>query len=76
MYQVEFVKSAIQHREPVMVGFFILLYDKLRKFELYYIYFDEFCNNNKFEELKMDSLFWALGEEDLDEYVLLSKPAE
>ena len=73
---MDFVKSAIEHREPVIVGFFIQLYDKLRKFELYYIYFDEFCDNNKFEELKMDSLYLALAEEDLDEYILLSKPAE
>ena len=46
--------------------------------ELYYIFFDEFCGVNKFEELEMDtdSLYLALAEEDLDDCFLPSKRAE
>ena len=37
-----------------MVRFFIIPFAKLRLFELYYNFFDKFCNV-KFEELEMDS---------------------
>ena len=36
LYEVEFVKSKIEHREPIIAGFFILQYAKLRMLELYY----------------------------------------
>ena len=36
LYEVELVKSEIEHREPIIVGFFILQYAKLRMMELYY----------------------------------------
>ena len=39
LYEVEFVKSEIEHREPIIVGFFILQYAKLRMLELYYNFF-------------------------------------
>ena len=35
LYEVELVKSEIEHREPIIVGFFILQYAKLRMLELY-----------------------------------------
>ena len=35
---VELIKSEIEHREPIIVGFFILQYAKLRMLELYYIF--------------------------------------
>ena len=78
LYEVELVKSTIEHREPIIVGFFILQYAKLRMLELYYNFFDEFCDVNKFEELEMDtdSLYLALAEEDLDDCILPSKRAE
>ena len=57
LYEVELVKSTIEHREPIIVGFFILQYAKLRMLELYYNFFDEFCDVNKFEELEMDTDF-------------------
>ena len=46
--------------------------------ELYYNFFDEFCDVNKFEELEMDtdSLYLDLAEEDLDDCILPSKRAE
>ena len=39
LYEVELVKSEIEHREPIIVGFFILQYAKLRMLELYYNFF-------------------------------------
>ena len=67
LYEVELLKSTIEHREPIIVGFFILQYAKLRMLELYYNFFDKFCDVNKFEELEMDtdSLYLALAEENL-----------
>ena len=65
LYEVELLKSTIEHREPIIVGFFILQYAKLRMLELYYNFYDKFCDVNKFEELEMDtdSLYLALAEE-------------
>ena len=67
LYEVELLKSTIEHREPIIVGFFILQYAKLRMLELYYNFFDKFCDVYKFEELEMDtdSLYLALAEENL-----------
>ena len=64
---MELLKSTIEHREPIIVGFFILQYAKLRMLELYYNSFDKFRDVNKFEELEMDpdSLYLALAEENL-----------
>ena len=39
LYEVELVKSEIEHREPIIVGFFILQYAKLRMLDLYYNFF-------------------------------------
>ena len=66
-YEVELVKSTVEHREPIIVGFFILQYSKLRMLELYYNFFDKFCDVQKFEELEMDtdSLYLALAHENL-----------
>ena len=47
------LKSTIEHREPIFVEFLILQYAKLRLFELYYNFFDKFCDVTKFEELEM-----------------------
>ena len=65
LYEVELLKSTIEHREPIIVGFFILQYAKLRMLELYYNFFDKFCDMNKIEELEMDtdSLYLALADE-------------
>ena len=50
LYEVELAKAQIEHKEPIIVGFFILKYAKLQRLELYYIFFDRFCDVNKFEE--------------------------
>ena len=78
MFEVDFVKSTIEHREPIIVRFFILQHAKLRMLELNYNFFDKFCDNNKFEELEMntDFLYLALAEEDLDEKIFASKRVE
>ena len=75
---MELVKSTIEHREPIIVGLFILQYAKLRMLELYYNVFYKFCDVNSFKELEMniDSLYLALAEENLDECILSSKRAE
>ena len=58
-------KSKIEHREPIIVGFFILQYAKLRMLELYYNVCHRFCDVDKFEDLEMDiySLYLALAQE-------------
>ena len=78
LYEVELVKSKIEHREPIIVGFFILQYAKLRMFQLYYNLFKKFCDTNKYEELEMDtdSLYSALSEENLEDFNLLEKRDE
>ena len=67
LYEVEMAKEEIEHREPITVGFFKLQYAKLRLLELYYNFFERFCDVNKFEELEMDtdSLYLALSEKEL-----------
>ena len=67
LYEVELAKAEIEHKEPIIIWFFILQYAKLRMLELYYIFFDRFCDVNKFEELEMDtdSLYLALSEKEL-----------
>ena len=47
LYEVELVKSEIKHREPIIVGFFILQFAKLRTLEFYYKFFKKFCDSEK-----------------------------
>ena len=78
LYEVELVKSEIEHREPIIVGFFILQNAKLRMLELYYNFFKKFCDTDKYEELEMDtdSLYLASSEENLEDVNLPEKRAE
>ena len=46
LYEVELLKSAIEHRELFIVGFFILQYVKLRTLELNYNFFHKYCDEN------------------------------
>ena len=55
LYEVELFKSEIEHREPIIVGFFILQYARLRMLELYYNFFKNFCDTKNYEELEMDT---------------------
>ena len=61
LFEVELAKAQIEHKEPIIVRFFILQYAKLRMLELYYNFFTRFCNMNKFEELEMDTDSRYLG---------------
>ena len=78
LYEVKFAKAQIEHKEPIIVGFFFLQYAKLRMLELYYNFLTRFCDVNKFEELKMDtdSLYLALAEKELEDCITLEMRAE
>ena len=62
LYEIELVKSEIEHRDPI---FFILQHAQLRMLELYYNFLKKFCDTEKYEELEMDtdSLYLALSED-------------
>ena len=78
LYEVEIVKTEIEHREPIIVGFFILKYAKLGMLELYYNFFKKFCDTDKYEEIGMDtdSLYLVLSEENLENVIVPKKRAE
>ena len=71
LYEVDLVKSESEHRESIIVGFFILPYAKLTTLEFYYKFFKKFCDTDKYEELEMDtdSLYLALSEEKLEKVI-------
>ena len=71
LYEVELAEAEIKHREPIIVGFSIHQYAKRRTLELYYNFFERFCDVNKFEELEMDtdSLYLALSGKKLDDWI-------
>ena len=68
LYEVELAKAQIEHKEPIIVGFFIYQYAKRRLLQLYYNFFTRFCEVNKFEELEKntDSLYLAPTEKELE----------
>ena len=68
LYEVELAKAQIEHKKPIIVGFFVLQYAKPRMLELYYNFFTRFSDVNKVEELEMDtdSLYLALAEKELE----------
>ena len=78
LYEVEFAKAQIEPKEPITVGFFLLQYAKLGMLELYYNFFNKFCDVNKFEELEMetDSLYLALAEKELEDCIRPEMRAE
>ena len=67
LYEVELAKAQIENKEPIIVGFFILQYTKMRKLHLYYNFFIRFCDVNKLKDLEMgiDSLYLSLVEKEL-----------
>ena len=78
LYEVQLAKAEIEHREPIIVGFFIPQYAKLSILELYYNFFERFCDVNKFEELELDtdSLYLALSERELYDCIREGSKAE
>ena len=77
LYEFELAKSKIEHREPIIVGYFKLQRSRLRStiLELYNKFFDRFCDMDKFEELEMDtdSFYLALAHENLYNYIRPAK---
>ena len=75
LYEVELVKSETEHREPIIVGFFILQYAKLRMLDLYYNFLKNFCDTDMYKEPERDanSIYLALSEEKLEDVVLPEK---
>ena len=71
LYEFEFAKAELEHKEPIIVGLFNLQYTKLRMLELYCNFFTTFSDVNKFEELEMDtdSLYLALAEKKLEDCI-------
>ena len=71
LFEVEIVKSETEHREPILVGFFILIYAKLRMLELHYNYFKNFCDIDNYYYL-----YLASSEENLEDVFPPKKRAE
>ena len=78
LYEVELAKAQIEHKEPIMVGFFILQYAKRRMSDLYYNLITKFCHVTKLEELEMDtdSPYLALAEKELEDFIRPEMRAE
>ena len=58
---MELVKLEIDRNDPIIVGFFILQYAKMRMIELYYIFLDKHWDVTKLEELEMDTYLLYLA---------------
>ena len=78
LYEVELAKAQLERKEPILVGFFILQYEKLRLLELYYNFLTKFCDLNQFEKLEMDtdSLYLALAVKELEDCIRSEMRAE
>ena len=74
LYEVELVKSEIEHREQIIVGFFI----KVRMLEVFFNFFTKFCDTDKYEELglKTDCLYIALSKENWEDIFFPKKRPE
>ena len=53
IYEVEVVKSEVNHKEPIIVGFFILQYAKLTMLQLFYKFFQPLCDFQKYEQIEI-----------------------
>ena len=71
LFEVELAKAQIEHKQPIIVGFFFLQYAKLRMLELYYNFSCKFCDVTKFEDLETDtvSLYLALAGKELEDCI-------
>ena len=78
LYVVELAKAEIEHKEPIIVRFFILQYAKLHMLELYYNSITSFCDVHKFEVLEMgtDSLSFVPAGKELEHCMRLEMRAE
>ena len=55
IYELELSKTHIKHKEPIIVGFFLLQYAKLTTLQLKYNFISSFCDRNKYELIEMDT---------------------
>ena len=71
IYEAELVKSEVNHKEPLIVSFFILQYAKLTMLQLFYNFFQLLCGSQKYELIEMDtdSLYKALSEDKVEELI-------
>ena len=78
LYEVELAKAQIEHKEPIIVAFFMLPYAKLRMLELNYNFFTKVSDVNNFEEFELDtdSLYLALAEKELEDCMRREMRAE
>lgn len=78
LFEVTSSKVRIVHKEPIVVGFFILQYAKLRMLELYYNFLDKYCDKTKFVEIEMDtdSLYMSMSVDSVNDLVSAEKQAE
>ena len=60
LYEVKLAKPEIEHKEPFVVRFFVLQYEKLRMLELYYNFFDKFLTSTSSKSWKwiLSTLLW------------------
>ena len=67
LYEVELVKSEIEHWEPIIAWFLNLKYGKRWNLKLYYIFLQKFYDADKYKKLEMvtDSLHLVLSEGNL-----------
>ena len=68
IYEVEMFKSEVNHKEPIIVGFFILQYANLTTLRLFYNFFQLLCESQKYElvEKDTDSLYMAEREDKVE----------
>ena len=71
IYEVEMVEQEVNHKEPIVVGFFILQYAKRTLLQLFHNYFQLFCDSQKYDLIEMDtdSGYMALSEGKVEELI-------
>ena len=76
--EVELAKAQIEHKDLIIVGFFVLQYAKLRMLEVWYNFVTSFSDVDKFEEFEMDtdSLYLDLAEKQLEDCIRPERRAE
>ena len=55
LYAVELAKSENEHKEPIIVSSLILQYSKLGMLELYYNFFTNLYDTDKYEEMEKNT---------------------
>ena len=71
IFEVDLKNSTVEHKEPLVVGFFILQFAKLTMLELVYNFFYRFCDSDKYEFIEMDtdSLYIAMSEKNIKDII-------